>query len=45
MMELFITPREGTHIHSMHEDFLFLRGSELDASTDHIVLAGVINLT
>jgi len=28
----------------MHEDFLFLRGSERDASTDHIVLAGVINL-
>ena len=28
----------------MREDFLFLRGSERDASTDHIVLAGVINL-
>jgi hypothetical protein len=28
----------------MHEDFLFLRGSTRDASTDHIVLAGVINL-
>ena len=44
MMELFIPPREGTPIHSMREDFLFLRGSERDASTDHIVLAGVINL-
>jgi len=29
----------------MREDSLFLRGSERDASTDHIVLAGVINLT
>ena len=45
MKELFILPREGTPIHSMREeDFLFLRGSECDASTDHIVLAGVINL-
>ncbi len=31
-------------IHSMREDFLFLRGSERDASTDHFVLAGDINL-
>jgi hypothetical protein len=45
MMDLFILPREGTPIHSMREDFLFLRGSERDASTNHIVLAGVINLT
>jgi hypothetical protein len=37
-------PGEGTPIHSMREDFLFLRGSERDASTDHNVLAGVINL-
>ena len=45
MKELFILPGEGTPIHSMREeDFLFLRGSECDASTDHIVLAGVINL-
>ena len=44
MKELFILPGEGTPIHSMPEDFLFLRGSECDASTDHIVLAGVINL-
>jgi len=28
----------------MREDFLFLRGSKRDTSTDHIVLAGVINL-
>jgi hypothetical protein len=44
MMELFILPGEGTPIHSVREDFLFLRGSARDASTDHIVLAGVINL-
>ena len=45
MKELFILPGEGMPIHSMREeDFLFLRGSECDASTDHIVLAGVINL-
>jgi hypothetical protein len=44
MKELFILPGEGTPIHSMREDFLFLRGSERDASTDHIILAGVINL-
>jgi hypothetical protein len=44
MKELFILPGEGTPIHSMREDFLFLRGSERNASTDHIVLAGVINL-
>ncbi len=45
MKELFILLGEGTPIHSMPKDFLFLRGSERDASTDHIVLAGVINLT
>ena len=44
MKERFLLPGEGTPIHSMREDFLFLRGSERDASTDHIVLAGVINL-
>jgi len=44
MKELFILPGEGTPIHSMREDFLFLRGSKRDASTDHIVLAGIINL-
>jgi hypothetical protein len=44
MMELFILLGEGTPIHSVREDFLFLRGSARDASTDHIVLAGVINL-
>ena len=44
MKELFILPGEGTPIHSMREDFLFPRGSARNASTDHIVLAGVINL-
>ncbi len=44
MKELFILPGEGTPIHSMRETFLFLHGSKRDASTDHIVLAGVINL-
>ncbi len=44
MKELFLLPGEGTPIHSMREDFFFLRGSERDASTDHIVFAGVINL-
>jgi hypothetical protein len=44
MKELFILPGEGTPIHSMREDSLFLRGSERDASTDHIILAGAINL-
>ena len=43
MMDLFILLREETPIHSMREDFLFLRESERDASTDHIILAGVIN--
>ena len=44
MMDLFILLREETPIHSMREDFLFLQGSKRDASTDHIVLAGIINL-
>jgi hypothetical protein len=44
VMELFFLPGEGTPIHSMREDFLFPRGSARNASTDHIVLAGVINL-
>ena len=43
MMDLFILPQEGTLIHSS-EDYLFLHGSVHDASTDHIVLASVINL-
>jgi len=44
MMELSFLRGEGTPIHSVREDSLFLRGSKRDASTDHIVLAGVINL-
>ena len=44
MKEMFILPGDGTTIHSMREDFFFLCGSERDAITDHIVLAGVINL-
>jgi hypothetical protein len=44
-MEHFFLPREGRPIHSVREDFLFLHGSERDASTVQIVLAGVINLT
>ena len=44
MMELFIPPREGTPIHSVREDFLFLHGSVHDASTARIVLVGVISL-
>ena len=44
MMDLFFLRGEGPPIHSVREDFLFLRGSEPDASTDHFVLAGVINL-
>ena len=44
MMELFFLPGEGTPIHSVREDFLFLHGSERDASTVHIVLVGVINV-
>jgi hypothetical protein len=44
MMELFLLPREGTPIHSMSEDFLFLHGSKGCASTAHIVLSGVISL-
>jgi hypothetical protein len=44
MMEPIILPGEGPPIHSARQDFLFLRGSAPDASTDHFVLAGVINL-
>jgi len=44
MMEPIILPGEGTPIHSVREDFLFLRGNERDASTAHFVLAGNINL-
>ena len=44
MMELFLLPGEGTPIHSVSKDFLFLHGSERGASTAHIVLAGVISL-
>ena len=44
MKELFILPGEGMPIHSMRKDFLFLRGSKRNASSDHIILAGVINL-
>ena len=42
-MELFFPLREGTPIHFVREDFLFLHGSEHDASTAQIVLVGVIN--
>ena len=45
MMELFFLPGEGTPIHSVSEDFLFLHGSKHGASTAHIVLAGVISIT
>ena len=44
MKELFFIPGEGTPIHSVREDFLFLHGSEHDASTAQIVLVGVISL-
>ena len=44
MMVLFFLRGEGPPIHSVCEDFLFLHGRERDASTDPIVLAGVINL-
>jgi hypothetical protein len=44
MMEVFIPPREGTPIHSVREDFLFLHGSVHDASTARIVLVGIISL-
>ena len=44
MMELFFIPGEGTPIHSVSEDFLFLHGSDYGASTTHIVLAGVISI-
>jgi len=44
MKEMFILPGEGTPIHSVREDFLFLHGSVHDASTARIVLVGVISL-
>jgi hypothetical protein len=44
MMDLFLLPGEGTPIHSVSEDFLFLHGSKRGASTAHIVLARVISL-
>ena len=44
MMVLFFLRGEGPPVHSVCEDFLFLHGRERDASTDPIVLAGVINL-
>ena len=44
MMTLFFLPGEGTPIHSVGDDFLFLNGSERGASTAHILLAGVISL-
>jgi len=44
MKDLLILPGEGPPIQSMRKDFLILRRSERDASTDHVVLAGVINL-
>ncbi len=45
-MELFFPPGEGTPIHSVRKDFLFLygHGSEHDASTAQIILVGVISL-
>jgi len=44
MKELFFLPGEGTPIHSVCEDFLFLHGSEHDASTTQIVLVSIISL-
>ena len=44
MKESFLLPGEGPPIHSVRKDFLFLHGRERVASTDPIVLAGVINL-
>ena len=44
MKELFFLPGEGTPIHSVREDFLFLHGSEHDASTARTVLVGIISL-
>jgi len=35
---------EGMPIHSVRKDFLFLHGSEHDASTTRIVFVGVIGL-
>jgi len=44
MMELFLLLGEGTPIHSVSEDFLFLHGNERGSCTAHIILAGVISL-
>jgi len=44
MKELFFLLGKGTPIHSMCENFLFLHGSEHDASTARIVIVGVISL-
>ena len=44
MMELFFPLGEGTPIHSVREDFLFLHESKHDASTAQIVLGGAISL-
>ena len=44
MLKVFFLPGERTPIHSVREDFLFLHGSTHDTSTNHIVLAGIINL-
>ena len=43
-MVLFFLRGEGPPIHSVCKDFLLLHGRERIASTDPIVLAGVINL-
>jgi hypothetical protein len=44
MKKLIFLPGEGTPIHSVRENFLFLHGSEHDANTARIVLVGVISL-
>jgi hypothetical protein len=45
MMEYFFPPGEGMPIRCEREDFLFLHGSEHDASTTRIVLVGNLSLT
>jgi len=44
MKEMFILPGEGTPIHSVRKDFLFLHGSVHDTSTARIILVGVFSL-
>jgi hypothetical protein len=44
MKGLFFLLGEGTPIHSVCEDFLFLHRSKHDASAAQIVLVGVISL-